>query len=150
MMCLLTHRGQSGFEQGLVEVRALKGSLVLPHHLSLLGSPTLSSYFLPLSSTLSAPPLSFCHPSALPHNTFHSPPPPPHLQLITLSQRGLGMAALEEHCVTAAHSCGKPHELPPLHRNSCSLNVTPADILKSGRCIMLKMLLCMSTRGDAA
>ncbi len=103
------HTAQPGFEQGWAGVRALKDSLVLCHRLCLLDSQTLLM-FPSLSSTLSVPPFSFCHP----------PPPPPPLQLIMLSQRGRSMAAVVGHRVTAAHSCSKPHQQLLHYRNSCS------------------------------
>lgn len=82
--------------QGQVEVRTLKGSLVLPRHqsLSLLVSPTHLSIPFPR-------PLLTSSCTAILNEPLSLLPP---FQLITLSQRG----PLAWHRVTAAHFWGEP------------------------------------------
>lgn len=121
MMALLTHRAQSGFEQGLVEVMALKDSSVLRHQLSLTLQLFNSPHISWPSSLLSPNPPLCLLPSfiTLLLTSSHFLLPPPSLpQRVMLWQRGPGMMALPGHHITAALSCSKPHQQPQLYRNS--------------------------------
>lgn len=109
-LCLKTH---SGSELGLVEVRPVKGSSVLRHHLSLsLSLPWLGSSHnissLPLSPSLSTHTFSFCLPPP--------PPSPADHALPAWTRRG---SASYYCCTLPAASLHQLLLLLPGYRNSC-------------------------------
>lgn len=146
MMALLTHRSQSGLEQGLVEVRTER----LFSSTSPALSRSLSLNFLALFSALSTPPPSLLSSFITPllTSSHFLLPPPSLLQLVMLSQRGPGVTALPGHHITAAHSCSKPHQQPQPYRNRFQPQLTcREDYTVSTRLHSLAKCRCLCLNG---